>query len=288
MHRIPHQRGLATSLEPVICRTLRREYRFVAADPRMRQLLEFLRIDPAIEGRALEVVDIPIESRFGFHSTLMPNGTFTEGTGRHIVGMLHGLLLWDVQQSHPTSPLIHGASVMINGRRLAITGDKGAGKTTLMLSLLAAGHEIEGDEHLVPEPDGVIARPRTLRVKPGSLQLVAGLPAGIERTPTIDIWEGGYIHAVSPAIFGRPWVVRPGRLDALVFIAPNHGGRSVAKRLSPDEAFGRLMRSVIFPGASVLAETVRVRRLVAEAPAYELRLGDLTQAEFQLSQLAQG
>jgi hypothetical protein len=46
------------------------------------------------------------------------------------------------------------------------------------------------------------------------------------------------------------------------------------------------MRTVVFPGISVLAETVRVRRLVAEAPAFELRLGDLTQAEFHLRQIA--
>jgi hypothetical protein len=124
-------------------------------------------------------------------------------------------------------------------------------------------------------------------VKPGSLRLVLGLPAGIEGTPTIDLWEGGYIHSVSPAMFGRPWIIRPGRLDGIVFIDPNHGGRTVAKRLSPDATFRRLMATVLFPGVSILAETVRVRRLVTETPAFELRLGDLTGAEFHLRKLAE-
>lgn len=286
MHRGACQREPATSLDPVICRTLRREYRLFAPDAAARRVLEFLRIDPAIDGRPLETVDVPIERRLGFLSARLPNGALAEGTSRHLVGQMHGLLQWDLSQSHPASPLIHGASVIVGGRRFVITGDKGAGKTTLMLALLRAGHDVEGDEHVVLEPDGVIARPRTLRVKPGSLRVVSGLPQGIERTPTIDIWEGGFIHSISPAIFGRPWTVRHGRLDGIVFIAPNHGGRSVVARVPADDAFQRLMRTVIFPGKSILSETVRVRRLVAEAPAFELRLGDLTQAEFHLRHLA--
>ncbi len=288
MHRGPGQREPATSLEPVICRTLRREYRLIAPDAAAHRALEFLRIDPEVEGRPLEPFDLSMQRRHGFLATTMANGAPIAGTPRHIVGMLHWMLHWDVEQSHPASPMIHGATVIVDGKRLVVIGDKGAGKTTLVLSLLAAGHAVEGDEHLVLEPDAAIARPRTLRVKPGSLRIVPDLPAGIERTPTIDLWEGGYIHSVTPALFGRPWVIRPGRLDGIVFIAPNHGGRSVAARLTPDEAFRRLMATVIFPGRSILAETVRVRRLVAEAPAYELRLGDLTQAEFHLRMLAKG
>ncbi len=285
MHRGACEREPATSLDPIISRTLRREYRLFAPDEAARRALAFMAAAPEVEGRALEPVDIVVERRFGFLATTLPHGALVEGTSRHLLGMLHGLMSWDLTQSHPASPTIHGATVLIDGRRFVLTGDKGAGKTTLMLSLLAAGHEVEGDEHLVLEPDGVIARPRTLRVKPGSLRLVRGLPQGLEQTPTIEIWEGGLIHAVSPALFGRPWVVRPGRLDGIIFIAPNHGGRSVIARLSPNAAFQRLMRSVIFPGVSVLSETVRVRRLVTEAPAFELRLGDLSQAQFQLLQL---
>ncbi|HEV2518493.1 MAG TPA: hypothetical protein VGV07_24815 [Devosia sp.] len=286
MHRGACEREPATSLDPIISRTLRREYRLFAPDEAARRALAFVAADPEVEGRSLEPVDIAVERRFGFLAATLPNGAMVEGTSRHVLGMLHGLMTWDLAQSHPASPLIHGASVLIGGRRFVITGDKGAGKTTFMLSLLAAGHEVEGDEHLVLEDGGVIARPRTLRVKPGTLRLVPGLPDGLEATPTIDIWEGGLIHAVSPALFGRPWVVRPGKLDGIIFIAPNHGGRSVVARLSPNAAFQRLMRTVLFPGVSVLAETVRVRRLVTEAPAFELRLGDLTQAQFQLQQLA--
>jgi energy-coupling factor transporter ATP-binding protein EcfA2 len=286
VHRGPSQREPATSLDPIICRTLRREYRFFSPDAEARRALAFLRVDPLVEGRVLEPVDIHFERSFGFLSAELPNGAMVNGTTRHALGMLHGLLYWDLTQSHPASPLIHGASVVVGGQRFVVTGDKGVGKTTLMLSLLSAGHDVEGDEHVLLEPDGVVVRPRTMRVKPGSLRVVPDLPSGIEMTPSIDMWEGGHIHSVSPALFGRPWVVRHGPLDGIVFIAPNHGGRSVAAHVSPDDAFRRLMRTVIFRGVSVLTETVRVRSMVAEVPAFELRLGDLRQAEFHLRRLA--
>lgn len=235
-----------------------------------------------IEGARLEAVDVPIERRHGFLSARLPNGALIEGTPRYLLGSLHGLMHWDLRQSHPASPVLHGATVLIEGRRLVLMADKGAGKTTLTLSLLAAGHAVEGDEHLVLELDGVVARPRTLRIKTGSLRLVNGVPATITRNPRIDLWAGGHIYAVDPGLFGRPWIIRRGRLDGLILIEPNHGGRSVAKPITADEAFRRLMRTAMFPGVSLLAEIARVRRLVATTPAFALRLGDLTAAEFHL------
>lgn len=239
-----------------------------------------------ITGRELEVVDVAIERAHGFLSTLLPNGVLVEGTARHLVAMLHGLIFWDLMQSHGRQPLAHGASVVIGDRRFMVTGHKGSGKTTLMLHLLAAGHRVEGDEHLVLQQDSVIARPRTLRVKPGSFRIVENLPAGIATTPSFEQWDGSVIHAVSPALFGSPWSIREGRLDGMIFIQPNHGGRSIASKLSTDDAFTRLMQSVYLAGNSALMGTVQLRRLASERPAYLLRLGDLSGAEFHLRRLA--
>lgn len=249
--------------------------------------MAFVAAEPDVEGAALEIVDVPIERRHGFLSARLPTGALVEGTTRHMLAALHGLMHWDLSQSHPTSPVLHGATVLIEGRRLVLMADKGAGKTTLTLSLLAAGHGIEGDEHLVLEPDAVIARPRTLRVKTASLRLVGDGPATLAQCPRIDLWGGGHIYAVNPSLFGRPWIIRRGQLDGLVFIEANHGGRSVAKPMARDEAFRRLMRTAMFPGTSLLAETARVRRLVSAVPAFSLRLGDLTGAQFHLKHLAQ-
>ena len=241
--------------------------------------------DPEIEGASLDIVDVPIDRHHNFLVARLPSGAVIEGTSRHVLGMLHGMMYWDLEQSHPTSPVLHGATVRIGGRRLVVMADKTAGKTTLMLSLLAAGHQVEGDEHLVLEPGAVIARPRTLRVKRGSLRLLPDLAPLIEQGPTIELWDGGHIYAVNPRLFGGRWIIQRGQLDGLVFVEANHGGRSLAKPISPNDAFGRLMQSVIFQREAILVQTARVRRLVSDTPAYLLRLGDLARAEFHLRRM---
>ncbi len=255
-------------------------------DAAAREALRFIEAAPEIKGVELDAVDIWVERKGGFLVAALPDGEFVEGTSRHVLGKLHGLMHWDLTQSHPASPVIHGATTCIGERRLVVMADKGAGKTTLMLALLAAGHVVEGDEHVVIETDELVARPRTLRVKRGSLRLIPQLPQTIVDGPSYEVWDGGHIYAVSPALFGRPWVVRRGRLDAMVFVEANHGGRSVAKPISPDEAFRRLMATVMFQTAPILSQMARVRRLVSEAPAYVLRLGDLAGAEYQLTRIA--
>jgi hypothetical protein len=71
-------------------------------------------------------------------------------------------------------------------------------------------------------------------------------------------------------------------VDAVVLIDANHGGRSVLKAISADLVFEPLMKTVYFPRISPLRETVMLRRLVADARTYSLRLGDLTGAKFHL------
>jgi hypothetical protein len=282
MHRLARQGKPATAIDPIISRTLRREYRIFAPDAQSRHYLRFLQADPDIADIELERIDIVVERSRGFLSARLPDGSFAEGTANHILEGLHRLIYWDLEQSHPGSPLIHGASVLVNGRRFVLTADKGSGKTTLSLFLLAAGFMVEGDEHVVLVPQGgVVARPRSLRVKPGSLRMVPDLP-GISMLPMLSNWDGTRIFAVSPRIFGRPWTIRQGPVDGIIFIEANHGGRSVLKPMTPDAVFTSLMQTVYFPRVSPLTETAMLRRLVATAPAWSLRLGDLTGAKFHL------
>jgi len=242
--------------------------------------------DPAIEDTALEVFDIEIAEAWGYYRMHLPTGLFVEGSSSYCLDRLHGLMRWDLMQSHPGRPLIHGATVRIGGKRFLIAAGKGTGKSTLALYLLSRGYDVESDEHLVIEDTHVIAQPRTLRIKPDSLAIVENLPPAIWQAPRYLSWSGSNLYAVSPALFGRPWHISRGRLDGMLFASPNHGGRSTVTPLSVDEGFRRLFQNAYFLGTGIGQMAARLRRLVTETPAYGMQLGSFKSAEWHLNRLA--
>ncbi len=273
-------------MRPVICRTLRREYRLHPPTAEIGKELAFVAAEPELPGISLEPVDVPIELRDGFLVAVVPGFGVFEGSPSHVIGAMHKIVLADLADGDPGAPFIHGATVVVDGRRLLLVGHKGCGKSTFSLHLAMAGHEVEGDEHLLVRQTEVIVRPRTLRVKEGSLRLVAGLPDCVADAPSIFNWDGSRIRAVNPGIGGRPWVIRPGRLDGVVFLVANHGGRSAGRRIHGNDAFGRLMGEVMLPKTGVAAAAGRLRRVAVEVPAYQLLLGDLDTAEWHLRHIA--
>lgn len=273
-------------MRPVICRTLTREYRLHPPTDEIGALLRFVEAEPALPGISLATADIPICVRDGFLVAAMPGGKLIEGTPNYLISAMHWVILSDLVEGDPGAPFIHGATVVVGGRRLLLVGHKGCGKSTLSLYLAMAGHDVEGDEHLLLRESDVVARPRTLRVKDGSLGLVAGLPDSIWQAPSILNWDGTAIRSISPAVGGRPWVIRPGRLDAIVFLVANHGGRSAARPIAGNDAFGRLMGEIMLPPIGIAAASGRLRRLALQVPAYQLLLGDLDIAEWHLRNIA--
>ncbi|MDR3471340.1 MAG: hypothetical protein P4M09_06580 [Devosia sp.] len=245
-----------------------------------------MQVDPELPGADLEPVDLHVDPVAGWHSLGLPDVGRIEGTSRHVLTELHRLVMRDVLRSHGRHPIIHGAAVIVGGKRFLLIAPKGVGKTTLALHLLARGHLVEGDEHLIVNADDVIARPRNLRVKATSFDIVEGLPAAIRDTPRIELWDGTLIHAVSPSVVGTRWIVAPGPLDHIVLLEPNRGGRSVAAPMSANDAFRALMANSYAPERGFGAAAARLRLLAVRTPAHRLWLGDLGQAEWHLDMLS--
>ncbi len=273
-------------MQPVICRTLKREYRF-HADPETADRIRFIEAAPQMAGVDLTPVDIAIDRRDGFLVATMPSGEIVEGTAYHLLGAMHRLLLADLVDGDPGAPLLHGATVLIEGQRLLIVGHKGAGKSTLALHLAVAGHGVEGDEHMLIRSGSVVARPRTLRVKDGTLAMVKPLPDQVWQAPRVPGWDGtSSIRALSPALAGREWIIRAGQLSGIVILVANHGGRSRARGIAREKAFAHLMAEAGMPATGVAAAAARIRALAMSVPSFELRLGDLATAEWHLIHVA--
>jgi len=274
-------------LPPIISRTLKTEFRIFAENSATYERLRFMEAAPTLVGSALVPVDLEVHDVEGFCRLRLPNGFLVEGSPTQVLSALHGLVLRDLWEGEPGAPLVHGASVIAGDRRLLLVGHKGCGKTTLSLHLVARGYAVEGDEQVVLRELEVIARPRTLRVKPGTLSLVKDVPASAWEAPSIEAWDGTPIRAISPAIAGRVWRIAPGPLDAIVFLVANHGARSVARLLTTKEAFTRLMGETLLPPTGIAAAAARLRRLVLGTPCFEMMLGDLITAEWHINNIAQ-
>ncbi|MBL8579971.1 MAG: hypothetical protein JNK47_22430 [Mesorhizobium sp.] len=268
---------------PILVRTLSSEYRLDVPSKLARDRFAFVRTDPELEDMTLTPIDIEVTESEGFYRMPLPNGPVIEGTSGHCMDVLHGLLISDLLKAYPGYPLIHGATMRIGANRILVAGGKGAGKSTLALYMLSRGHDVEGDEHLLVLPDAVVARPRTLRIKPNTLKILDGLPPSIASSPVQSLWNGTAVHSVSPSLFGRPWRIAQGSLAGMFFAEANHGGRSIARRISVEEAFARLVANTYFLKSGIAGMASRLRLLALGTPAYLLQLGDLASAEWHLT-----
>ena len=279
-------RRRAARLRPIICRTLRREYRLYSPTEEIRASISFVEASPDLPDAVLEPAEIFIGMRDGFLVARTPTGNLIEGTSSHLISAMHRRIFNDLVDGDPGAPFIHGATVVIGGKRLLLVGRKGCGKSTLALYLALAGHKVEGDEHLLIRANEVVARPRTLRIKEGSLALLAHAPPAIWEAPSIHNWDGSVIRSISPAVCGHPWVIRAGELDAMIFLSANHGGKSVARPVTRADALRHLMDELMLPNVGVAVAAGRIQRLSLDVPSYKLSLGELDMAEWHLRQIA--
>ena len=269
----------------VVCRTLTREYRLVCPNAKVAEALAFVAARPDIVGAELATTSLAVVEEQGFLRLELPGGTRLEGDAEHVMSMLQSLFIREMLNVERGGCLVHCATVVHPSRptaRILVVGESGAGKTTLSLRLLDAGYAVEGDEQFIVWPSRAIARPRTLRVKGGSLAHVPRLAAAIAASPRVEFWDGAPLYAVDPAIAGRPWRIAAGVVEDVFFLEPNHGGLSRLKQLAAHEALRRLLAESTLPPGAVGQAVMRLRGILAKARLHALLLGDLDRALWQI------
>src|SRR5262249_11172774 len=144
-------------------------------------------------------------------------------------------------------PLVSAASIVRDSIRGLIIGNRGSGRTTLVLRLMLEGFYVECEECVLVREQNVLALPRALRVKQETLRLL-GPPASIvAASPSCEDWYGRRIYSVKPSNGGQPWLIEAGPTSLLIFIEPNHGGTSILTNMGREEAFARLLETSHFP-----------------------------------------
>ena len=265
------QRRPDQAVPSIIVRTLSRELSLHTDSDKAFAALSYIGADPVVANVALAPVDLTVEPFGSFFRVALPGRIPVEGSIDTIINRLFRLLAdWLVEEARG-SPILHAAIATIEGRRFAFLGDKGFGKTTLMLGLIATGNCGRGrrthrrDARRSPHKAAPAACQRDF---PRTRSRSARCDTLIAR-PKPTGWATGSTP-VRRHSGERSWEIAEGPIDHLVFVEPNFGGSSILSPLALDEAFARLMETTFMPSVQLGVAAVRLRKLCVEAGKWRL------------------
>ena len=173
---------------------------------------------------------------------------------------------------------IHAGCGEWNGRRFIVVGDKGVGKTTLMLRLLFSGFRIIGDELVLIREGKATPFPRRFHVKEGSRDILHEMSEIFDSLPFNMTSYGQKMYSFAPQDAGYEWRIDEKEVSAIFFLVPNHGGES---RIEACPKFMMVNRVMPMSFLSETADHMKINQLcslVNSADCYVLYLGDLDEA----------
>ena len=141
----------------------------------------------------------------------------------------------------PHHTRIHAASGMGAGGLILLVGEKWAGKTTLAVHLLLEGFDMVGDELVLLRQGQAITFPRQFYLRHSALTLLPKLHRAVADAPCLEA-EDGRLIALNPPGLGRPWRIRPAPVRAVLYLEPNHGGRSSVAPCSKTDMVRRVLQ----------------------------------------------
>lgn len=263
----------------MITRTLRRRISLQSADATVLDALRYLSCDPDIEGAPAIDTTIRVD-RHGlayrvFDGDKLHSEQFSvRGVVESVQGHVFQLSIDDL----PSAPVLHAACLRRNGRRLLLVGDKGTGKTTLTLRLLLHGYRMEGDENVFIRGARVVARPRGMRVKEGSIRLVPELVTILPQLGYLTDYLDQRVYNLDPRLLGLDWRIEEGPVDLIILLRANHGGYSSIRPVPTMWLVREIMQEVGMRQDARGAAIGAIVSLCSAAKGYDLSLGDHEQA----------
>lgn len=176
----------------------------------------------------------------------------------------------------------HAALVETGGRRVALCGPAGVGKTTLAVRLLFDGVAVHGDESVLLRDGESLAVPRPFHLKPGIEGHVPEIAPLLSSLPEVS--DGTPVRAFDPTRAGFAWEIAPGRIDDVVLLE-----RAEDTSLEPVTATSAMQGIVeqVFllhePKGSVVREVAAVLRT---ARCFRLRVSDPARCAAAVRELA--
>ena len=170
---------------------------------------------------------------------------------------------------------IHAGCGEWEGKRFLVVGDKGAGKTTFMVTLLLAGFRVVGDELALVKDGKAMPFPRRFNIKQDSTRLLPQMKSLFETLPYNITYYNHKMYSLSPHDVGREWKIDEGEVRAVFYLVPNHDGETRIEACPKFLMVSRVM------SMSFLSEKYDHRKIghlcsmIDNAECYTVHIGDL-------------
>lgn len=182
-------------------------------------------------------------------------------------------------------PRIHSGCASFNGKRFILAGDKAAGKTTLLCRMLFDGFSVHCDEYVLFDELGVIPYPRKFHLKEGSLVPVPQLEPICRNLKPYPSYFGGNFFFFDPLDAGCQWIITKDRLDTIIYLQPNHGGKTDLERVPKYLMVRQIMQQIDNFLPDPKEELRNLCKLVDSASCYTLHLGSVEEASKMIKDL---
>lgn len=170
---------------------------------------------------------------------------------------------------------IHAGCGEWQGRRFIVVGDKGVGKTTLMVRLLYSGFRMISDELILVRDGKALPFPRRFHIKQESTKLLTFMSGLIDTLPFNWTSYGHKMYSFTPQDAGYRWKIDEGDVRAVIYLEPNHGGGSRIEECSKYRMVEKVMPMSFLSETADHMKIGGICGLVDNADCFVLHVGDL-------------
>ncbi len=170
---------------------------------------------------------------------------------------------------------IHAGCGEWEGRRFVVVGDKGVGKTTLMVRLLYSGFRMISDELILVRDGKALPFPRRFHIKQESTKLLTFMSGLIDTLPFNWTSYGHKMYSFTPQDAGYGWKIDEGDVGAVIYLEPNHGGKSYIEECSKYRMVEKVMPMSFLSETADHMKIGGICSLVDNADCFVLHVGDL-------------
>lgn len=208
-----------------------------------------------------------------------------ELTAFYAVENLLGRMYRDALAALPDHIRLRAAIGSIDGRTFLIAGPRGAGKTTLALSLMFENFDVSGDELVLLNDSLAMAFPSRFRVHEPSVALLPQL----RQLPAVAARKGALARnwwfATDPLEFGRSWSIAPAPVSAVFYLEPNHGARSQVVEIGKLDMARHLLAQTTAPPSGRRGWIGEIAHMLDGARTYLVQFGEVASASLAIKRL---